>query len=374
MIPWVTVETLAPHTMSVASVGDQPRDFTNWERVLQRQMTKIPALFDNLSTRGVAEAIRAARERCEDVDIAIPTNSGPHQLKIRLVLGPADDAHAVRIWLGPTAAPVPLLRPALGAIWDLGTQTLRQSQDAAIPGLPAGEHIPTFSITEIFHRMPSFTRHAELLELLYEPRPGQRLQCEAAVTTSPGATSRWRITARASDDAQPRTVRWLIEDVPDAAAPPDVSALECIGLREAHRRAGTHLALVQLGRAAIAHWLTDPAPWVRWDYLFRPVDVFHPDDRVRLVELATRFRAGDSVGLTVRVLNHGGGYTPTLLLLYPYPGQTNRHLAIAQWVRAPEQSPLLDPEHLWAELDRRGAPIGYDDVVRDWLTGRSAAS
>ncbi len=369
VIPWVTIETLAPDTMSVASVGEAPRDFAGWQRVLQRLLSKIPAVYDSLSTARIAEAMRAVRDRAEEVDLRIPTRSGAHLLKIQPIFGPAGDVHAIRLWLGPATAHVPEPRPAVGAIWDLSTQTLQQpSGITQLSGIAAEEYVPRMSIAELFHRMSAFDRHAEVLDLIYAPAPGSKMQFDVAVPHGSGRPGQWRITIRARDDARTRGAWWLIEDVSTEALPASWSTLERVGLREAHRRAGTHLAVVQLEHTSISHWLTDPAPWVRWDYLFRPTDVFHPDDRNRLIELGDRLRSGDTAGVTVRALNYGGGYTPTSLLLYPYPGYSSRQLAIAQLVRVADDVPML--EHRQVVEPRLHGPIGYDDQLRHWLADR----
>lgn len=107
MIPWVTVETLAPEVMSVASVGDVSRNFTSCDRVVQRLLAKTRVLYDTLTTRDITGMIRLVHLRGEDMDLTIPTGAGPHKLVLRPVLGPVGDVHAVRVWLGPVAAPIP---------------------------------------------------------------------------------------------------------------------------------------------------------------------------------------------------------------------------------------------------------------------------
>ncbi|MFE7801039.1 GAF domain-containing protein [Nocardia sp. NPDC057440] len=371
VIPWLTVETLTPGVMSVASIGNEPRGFAGWQRALQRVLSKTPALYDNLTTPMLTQAISAARDQAEDVDLTVPTGSGPHKLLIRPVFGPAGDVHAIRLWLGPATAQVPELSPAVGAIWDLDSQTIEQpSGMTQLSGISPEQYVPRMSIAELFHRVSTFDRHGEVLDLLYNPKPGDKLQFETSVAHGPARPGRWRITIRARDDERGRGAWWLIEDITSDNEPSAWPTLERIGLREAHRRAGTHLAIVQLEHTSIAHWLTDPAPWIRWDYLFRPVDVFHSDDRSRLVELSDRLQSGDSVGVTVRALNYGGGYTPTSVLLYPYPGYSSGRLAIAQLVRVGYDVPVLEPSRTSVEPRQLSAPIGYDDQLRHWLAGR----
>lgn len=373
--PWVTIETLTPEAMSVASVGNTPRGFADWQRVLQRLLARTPALYDNLKTRSLVDALRAARDGAEDVDLTLQTGSGPHALRIRPVFGPGGDVHAVRLWMGSTAVPCPDLPAAVGAIWDLGSQTIQQPIGATrLTGNSAEQYAPVMSIAELFHRISAFNRHAEVLDLLYSPKAGDKLQFDVTVTDGPERPGRWRITIRARDDDRTHGAWLLIEDVSSGNEPSEWPTLERVGLREAHRRAGTHLAIVQTERASISHWLTDPAPWIRWDYLFRPVDVFHPDDRMRLVALSDRLQSGDTAGVTVRALNYGGGYTPTSLLLYPYPGYPSRQLAIAQLVRIADDVPMLESGRDAADSAQGRAPIGYDDQLQYRLAHRMKRS
>ncbi|WP_280453323.1 GAF domain-containing protein, partial [Nocardia cyriacigeorgica] len=175
----MTIETLAPEAISVASVGDAPRDFADWRRVMQRQLAKVPALYDGLSSRALIDAIRLAVDGGEEVDSMVPTSSGPHRLLIRPVFGPEGDVHAVRLWAGPESAPVPELRPAVGAIWDLDSQTIQQpSGVTGLSGVAPEEYVPRLSIAEFFHRISAFDRHAEVLDLLYSPEAGDKLQVD----------------------------------------------------------------------------------------------------------------------------------------------------------------------------------------------------
>ncbi|MEC3920670.1 GAF domain-containing protein [Nocardia sp. CDC160] len=365
VIPWVTFETLSPGQISVVSVGEIARDFTAWQRVLQRQLSRTRALYDSLTTADIVAAIERARDCAEGDDLLVDTGTGPHILRVRPVFGPTGGVHAIRLWVGPAAAAVPVLRPAIGAIWDLETQTIQLPGGVtALTGAAVEEYVPRISIAELFHQVSVFDRHAEVLDLLYDPTSGDSLQFEATVTDGSRGARRWRFSVRARADENTRGAWLLIEDITSDRAVDQWPTLERVGLREAHRRAGTYLAVVQLDYTSISHWLTDPAPWVRWDYLYRPVDVFHADDRPRLLEIAERLRGGETLGVTVRVLNYAGGYTPTSLLLYPYPGYSRRHLAIAQLIRVGDNVPMLEP--ISDGLDRRKprAPIGYDDQLR----------
>jgi hypothetical protein len=333
--PWVTLETLAPEGMSAVSVGREPRDFTGWQRVVQRLLGKMPSTH-GLTTAQVYEAVSAARDRAEDVQMQVRTGGNPYVLYARPVLGPAADVHGVQLWAGPAGSRLSAPNPAVGGTWDLSSQTVRLPAGVTqLAGMPAYDYQPSMAIAELFHRWTGFDRHGEVLDLLYDPQPGASLQFDVTA----GFSVRWRVSMRARDDVRSRGAWLLIEDVGSADAAPQVSAMERIALREAHRRAGTHLGVVQVEHASISHWLTDPAPWVRWDNLPVPVDVFHPGDRARLAGVAEQLRSGAATTLTVRALGYRGGYTPTSLVLYPYPGYTGRQVAIAEFIKADEPAP-----------------------------------
>jgi hypothetical protein len=198
-----------------------------------------------------------------------------------------------------------------------------------LAGMSPQDYAPAMSIAELFHRWTGFDRHGEVLDLLYDPTPGASLQ----FVVTAGVSARWLVSMRARDDRRTRGAWLLIENAGQADSDAQATTLERVALREAHRRAGTHLGVLQVEHASISHWLTDPAPWVRWDNLASPVEVFHPDDRAQLAGVAERLRSGAAATVTVRVLNHCGGYTPAALSLYPYPGYSARHLAIAEFAR-----------------------------------------
>ncbi|MEV6072941.1 GAF domain-containing protein [Nocardia sp. NPDC052001] len=370
-IPWMSAETLSTEALTVASVGSSARDFAAWQRVLQRQLTKTPALYQGLTPAGITDAVHAVRQRATDFKLTVPSRSGPHALWARPVLGPAGDVHGVQLWMGPAAEAAPPAPAAAGAIWDLESQTIAvPSGITELTGLSAEEYVPRLSIAELFQRISGFDRHAEVLDMLYEAKAGTKLQFDANVTSATGRAGRWRFTIRGRDDERARGAWWLIEDVTSDQPVTHRPTLENIGLREAHRRAGTSLAVMHLEHAGIAHWLTDPAPWIRWDYLFRPGDVFHPADREQLVELGKQVRAGYTAGATVRTLDYRGGYTASSLLVYPYPGYTSRPLAIVQFVCAGDCSPVPEPLCDTAGIPLAGVPIGYDEQLRYRLTGR----
>ncbi|WP_327146915.1 GAF domain-containing protein [Nocardia sp. NBC_01327] len=365
MTPWITVETLEPEAFSVASVGEAARDFAPWQRVLQRQLAKNPALYEGLTTTGITNAVQSAREQAAGVALMVPTGSGPHVLQTWPVLGPAGDVHAVQLWVGPAAESAQPPAAAVGAIWDLETQTLAvPSGITNLVGLSVEEYTPRISIAELFHRMSGFDRHVEVLDVLYNAKPDTKLQFDATITDAAGRAGRWRFTIRGRDDERGRGAWWLIEDVTSESPVTQSQTLECVALREAHRRAGTSLAVVHLEHTGIAHWLTDPAPWIRWDYLFRPGDVFHPDDRDHLAELGGQVRAGYTAGATMRTLNYCGGYTPSSLLLYPYPGYSSRPLAIVQFVCGTDRVPMSEPPLNAPAISGPSGPIGYDEQMR----------
>lgn len=335
-IPWVMVETLARDTMSVVTVGGQPRGFAGALRVVQRTLARNPSLYDGLNTARLIEILCDVRDNASHVYQEVQTASGPHKLIVRPVLGPDAGVHAVQFWIGPAAAGVPPPRRAVGAVWGLDRQQIHYPATMSqLCGLPPGGMPTELSIAELFHMATEFDRHGELIRLLYELEPGDKVQFDLTLRHRPEASKQWRVAVRARDDG---TARWLWEDVTSDAAVPTRPTLERIALREAHRRAGTCLAVLHLAHAGIAHWLTDPADWIEWTGLSRPVDVFHPEDRPRLRALADRMSGDAAIDVTVRTLTHEKIYLPTELLLYPYPDPANRRLAVAQFAK-PESTP-----------------------------------
>ncbi|MEU6584464.1 GAF domain-containing protein [Nocardia sp. NPDC046763] len=371
VIPWVTAEILTPDAISVASVGGVPRGFAGWQRVLQRQLAKTPALYDGVTTSSLTDAVQVARELAQDVDLRIPTKSGPHALHIRPVLGPNREVHAIRLWMGPAKASVPQPGLAIGAIWDLASQTIAvPSGFAELTGISPAEYAPRISIAELFQYVSGLDRHIEVLDLLADPSPGAKLQFVGSVSRGAGHTGRWCVTIRARNDEHGRGAWLLIEDVTTNQTVDQWPDLECVGLREAHRRAGTHLAVIHLEHTGISHWLTDPAPWIRWDYLFHPGDVIHPDERVHLAEMADHVRAGHTVRATVRTLDYTGGYSPSSVVIYPYPGYSKQPLALVQFDAIREVASLPELAVVGTGNSSYSQPVGYDEQLRHRVAER----
>ncbi len=340
MTPWVTVETLTPTVMSVATIGDAPRGFANLQRVVQRLLAKQPGIHDAITTHGVIDIVESTRVHKQEVDREFATGSCRYRIVSQPVLGPGSDVYAVRFWIGSSGA-TPAQRPTFGLVWDRTTQTIRHSQTASADSSQAAATQPcALSIAELFHNARDFDRHEEVLETLYNPVPGGRLQFDLTTADDSGRTSRWRNTIRIADENPTGLTRWLAEDVTSPAVPPAGTSLEQRGLKEAVRRAAKYIAVVELAHTSISHWLTDPAPWIRWARLNRPADAFHPDDRHELAHAADRIQAGDSTEITLRTLNHRGGYTQTRVLLYPFPGRSSRHVAIGELTPAVPESTL----------------------------------
>ncbi|NNH69499.1 DUF5593 domain-containing protein [Nocardia uniformis] len=357
MIPWVTVETLVPSAMSVATIGGDQRDFASVRRVLQRVLKRTPALYDSLTTHSVIEALHATRCDGKALDLEVPTTTGPHVLQTRPVLGPTDEVHAVQLWIGPAGVPVEPPR-AVGAVWDLDTQVIRQpSAVTALRGISVEEYVPTMSIAELFQRTAVFDRHGEVLDLLYNPGRDDKLQFDLDLAPVAGRPAgRWRLTVRAREQGA-----WmLIEDVSSASPLRLWPTLEQVGLREAHRRAGTHLAVIQLEHTSISHWLTDSAPWIRWEYLYRPVDVFHPQDRERIAAVQGLLATGVATEVTVRTLSYSGSYVPTTIRLYPYPGFSRSQLVLGEVLLA-DSVGYLSAGSAGPAQPESSTRLGYDE-------------
>lgn len=333
MIPWVTVETLTPGVMSVATVGDEQRGFASLQRVVQRTLAKLPALHGLVATHDVVDIIHAARRRAGDVDVRIPTTGETYTLAARGIGGPAGIAHGVQFWIGPVAR-IPEPRPAYGLLWDLNTQTIQTPRSPVVVTSPTRtDRFPRISVAEMFHMATTFDRHDEVLDLLYQLPPSSQLQFDMTITHSTGRKMRWRSTIRTPPDTSDRRANWLVEEVTSAVAPPREPTIEQLGLREGLRRAGIHLAVVQLPHTSISYWLTEPAPWIRWHHLCRAADVFHPTDRRRLTAVGEPISRGHTRTLTMRTLNHQGGYSPTQLSLYACPDRSPR-MAICEFSAA----------------------------------------
>jgi hypothetical protein len=334
------VETMSPETMSVVSVGDTPRNYTDLHRVIQRQVAKTPTLDHGISTRGIMHIIGEVAQTAVRETRSIHTVDGPGKLIVLPVLGPTGQVHAVQYWLGPKSHTPPPPRRAVGAVWHLDRQVVHSPIEAyRMVGIPDKKFRPLASIAEVLRCAVNVNNSDDVLELLYNPVPGARLRTTLAVPhMAERRLMQWRLTILASE--YPRGARWLCEDITLPDAPPqEWPTFEQIGFRELTRRAGSHVAVVNASRASIVHWLSDPAPWIRWDRLRSPVEVFHPADRAELHGFGNRLTPGLSADITVRMLTRDDTYARTTLQLHRPTNPGDANLLIAQFIRHRLEAP-----------------------------------
>lgn len=366
-IPWVVVETLDPAVEpAVVSVGGDPRPFTPLDRSVDRVLAKqsIPATYNRMVRRKIHQAIAEVRRTRCSVDKPIVIANVRYQLIALSVPGPDNNVHGVQFWFGPegSSPECPEPRPAAGVVWNLDKQVLCQPiESPRLSGVPDDEYFPEISLAGTFDRASQLDNLDEVLRLLYNPEPGDRLQFQPTVPHMSGVLMRWQVTIRARDDEQCKGAWWIWEDITSPQHPPRRPTLEQIGYRAIHRQAGTYAAVVMVAYpATIPYWLTEPAPWIRWTFLHRPSDVFHPDDRAALNMLNAELEVGKSAEITVRTLTPNGNYARTRMLLSPYPGYLGKGMMIGQFLRAEDDRPHIPFHPVIAPPNE----IGHDDQMR----------
>lgn len=333
---WMVAETLDPATpMTIVSVGGRPRDFTRRERVVHDALVKGGLVKGGLERPPtldmklfVGKAFDDARESRHTVERKIPDT--PLTAICIPVPGPFGDAHAVQGWIGnlrDTEPPPP--RPAAGVVWDFDKQMIIQPiESIRLSGVPDDEYVREVSLAEIIERGEKVAHVERLLEVTQNPPiPGDYMRFPVSVPHLKGHTMTWQVTLRSRDDEQCRGSWWMWEDMTSETNTPQYPTLEDVGYQAVHRRAGIHVAVVNLESATIPHWLTEPAPWIKFRYLNTPTEVFHPGDRARISAHVKNPRNE----LVVRTLLPELGYTHSRLILTPFPGLSeNRQLMIAQ--------------------------------------------
>ncbi|KZM75472.1 hypothetical protein AWN90_19010 [Nocardia terpenica] len=374
------VETLDPAIEpAVVSVGGDPRPFTPLDRSVDRLLKNqaIPASYSKMVKRKVRHAIDEVRRTGTEFDSSDkPVRIGHvhYRLVALPVPGPNMGVHAVQFWFGPESMPRshPEPRRAAGVVWDLGKQVICQPiESQRLSGVPDDEYFPEVSLAGIFDRASQFDGHDQVLKLVYNPRPGDRLQWQVTVPHMNGTLMLWQVTIRARDDEECKGAWWMWEDITSPKHPPSHPTLESIGYRAIHRQAGTYAAVVMIAYpATISYWLTEPAPWIRWTFLKKPADVFHPEDRAKLNMLNAELEVGSSAEVTVRTLTADGGYALTRMLLSPYPGYIGKGMMIGQFLQADDERSHI-PFHPVAV---QPGEVGYDEQMRRHLARWPAVS
>ena len=346
---WIMAEALDPALpMTVTSIGGSPKPFASLERAVKKALSDagLPNAKPDIRSSAL-DALRDAYATNSSIERELPEAQGLWIFGVP-VPGPCDTAPAVQGWIGrPDEHEPPKLRPAAGVAWDYNKKMIIQPiESIRLSGVPDAEYVREVSLAEIIERGENVGQVTELLDFTQTPPvAGKSLQFQVNVPHSAGHVMRWQVNIRSRNDDQAQGSWWMWEDVTSSENQPAYATLEDIGYRAAHRRAGIYIAVLHPESATIPHWITDPAPWVKWRYLRHPSDVFHPHDRPRIRALAAAADRTDEI--VVATLLPGLGYSRSRLLLTPYPGLTgNRQLMIAQIEREsdPRERIPLEPD------------------------------
>ncbi|WP_040818043.1 GAF domain-containing protein [Nocardia jiangxiensis] len=324
--PWTMIETLDPAASpTVVSSGDSTREFTSTHRVLERAINNAQ-LGTYVTADDLYRHIIAVRDRSEPIDWPIRKDKHHCIFRALPVLGPNEQVHGVRFWLGPADLEPPEPRRATGVVWDLASRMVRLTPDCTrMAGISDAIFVPEVPLATFWRYASRFDDHEAVFNLLYRPKEHARLQTMGTVRHADNREMLWQATIRTRHDSHTIGAWGLLEDLTSDTSRPPTATLEQQGLREYLRSAGTYLGVVHIPDGTIVHWLSDPPPW--FDCTRSPDELFPPEDHARLT---TAVAPDEGV---VRVLNPDSGYTPTKIVLSPYRGCRNNRLAIGQFFR-----------------------------------------
>ncbi|MGV0715107.1 PAS domain-containing protein [Mycolicibacterium sp. XJ662] len=224
--------------------------------------------------------------------------------------------HGVQVWVGPPDMEPPE-RPVVGPlVWDLASGLATATTESLINSGWDPEVEPTQgrAFADDLPKRDLNPSEAKVLSMVIGRKPGTTFCSTWDITDYRGEQITVGFVVRAvletdeDDDDERllcRSMNWRAER-DEATQPPDYLAQRILaGLAQP----GVHRALVDLTDWTLLKWLDDPAPFFDWRTSMAGEHAVHPDDRVRMEEMARQFASGTASGV-LRMAATDGGWTP----------------------------------------------------------------
>lgn len=248
------------------------------------------------------------------IESALSSGKGDLRMALAPVVGPTRSLDALHVWLGNgsfTTLETPL---AVSFTWDAHKRIGELLPPSA--GFPGHPDVASWRST---FTSPDFHRYLRVQDMLGV--------VEAMVAPEYSDTA-WVGSATVRDTALPLTVnvsmvvdegngqgywRGLVHALTDVVEPvPVASPLELAALDALARVSERHVVLLDISKMRLIDWVTDPVPGIQWKGRVDQRDTPHPDDVVRIFEMAGEVLTGKTDRGTVesiRLRRRGGGWT-----------------------------------------------------------------
>lgn len=333
---WHLIETLIPDVATVVAIDGNVKDWTSTKRLL-------PAAAGDLRVDPIISHVRAKLER---VDLSLTSTRSGETFRIVAipVIGPFQDAHGIKLWIGAVGEDEGEPRPCSGVAWRTSDFMIHQTlESAAMSGVDPREWDPVATPAEYIRRSVQFDDELEFVKMAVEPTPGQSMNTQFSVRHDSGRIMQWQVVLRTYPDPAQAGWRVLFQDVSDVY-PASSPTLAQVGLTEGLRGIGYHVALFHAEDGILGLWISPAAEWMEWRYTHLTGPVLDPVDLDTFRQAARKVKAGSSeefisVGLRSRELR----YVKSSLRISPFKkeGQeVDKNLVLVQISAVEGQDPF----------------------------------
>lgn len=292
-----------------------------------RSWARMPRLDGGRETERLAlEALDEARRSGRPVGRVVGVQERQRRrVSATPVVGPSGAVHAVELWVGDPGLEPPRPSAAVAFEWSSASRLVELNADsgAELVGM-AGRH--SWTAPEVFSRIVRFDAAMSLISKAIAPVPEDRWEGTVTVN-APGGVRTAHLAMRSMPAPQEHAWRGVLHDVTDAVppSPPTLESVAVTGLTAG--RGSTAVALMDVERARLITWFTDPVPGIQWKGMVDDRDTPHPDDVVRIFAAMQQLGAGTTTEAAVpgvRLRRRGGGWTviDARLTVVPVSGPT----------------------------------------------------
>lgn len=297
---WVLVDTMVDDPAAVMVDGVPPETFRKALRVLSQIDRRSAAALLGMVQRCVQE-----RQPIEWVDQGAGRS-------VCLAVQPAvvheDQVWAVWAWVGSTA-PVedPLKTGAI--VWDQVARLVTPTEQAVQlfgAGVERGlSDRGTMTLTQLFSSTGQITDFDSLLAVLLDPKEGKRWM---GWLYPAGQSGPLRLVVCAQSDSS--VAGYLHEASAGAGITATVNVSDATLRALRSTTATPSLALLDVAKARLIRWITDPPEGIQWKGMVDDRDTPHPDDVARIFGVAVELlETGNPVELQeVRLRRRAGGW------------------------------------------------------------------
>lgn len=306
MAKWILVECFSGTPGKVIAFGATPKSFVPLSNILRNP----------LSLADAEAALAQASRTCALV--AHVSADGRRSVRAEPLLITPGRAHAVRLWIGPVAEPLPEREPVGAWYFNLTTSRSVRSVDLLdLYGVAPEDREAELAIAGAFTRLVTNRDESEALAKIVNSAPGTEHQAVWTVRRDDDALRAGHFACRIilevdADGRREVLFRGVTQDIGAATAVPAAPPPMILEYRllEASTAPGEYRAIVNLRSLQLIRWIGPPMPGIAWAGLpGQASPQIHPDDLAVAQEMSRELARHRTDGI-VRLRRIDGGWQP----------------------------------------------------------------